>query len=900
MATRKKSPRPTENGSEADAGESQYLGERELIIIANPEAGLRAKSMGLTSVAGADVTPITNLIENEGIRLVPLFGLSEERIKSKVMEVASAAGATASSVEVPDLSVYYRVDAPDERLDELATQLLDNEAVEAAYVKPPGELPQFLNDMAPSPEDAPPTTPDFNARQRYLDAAPVGIDARHAWTLPGGGGAGVNIIDLEWAWRYSHEDLLQNQGGVVGGTQSNTLRARNHGTAVIGEIGGDRNSLGITGICPDARVSSIAFSMASSAAIRMAADRLNPGDIILLEIHRPGPRFNFQGRDDQLGYIAIEWWPDDFDAIQYAIGRGVIVVEAAGNGAENLDDAIYNTRPAGFPATWSNPFNRANRDSGAIVVGAGNPPAGTHGRNSEPNTGEQYVDRARCGFSNFGAVLDTQGWGWEVTTTGYGDLQGGANEDEWYTDQFSGTSSASPIIVGALGCVQGILRARGRTPLTPAQARDCLRSTGSAQQDAPGRPATQRIGNRPNLRQLINCADPRIVAKNPFKDFKNIKTEIKDFKDLKLELEKPQEKFFDKISDNIDPFQRFEEIIRRGGIGPQTGMGGSLEERVARLESIIMGKAQTPEAEAPGPETNCIDFTTEQPGNRPNPLSLQWATFLVMDHTGASKPNNRIVGWGGLKGLDCGFTLEIKLDRPCPTIEITLAHFSRPATVRAYNSDSTLAGTATMNVPQATPQTLTLSGTDIVRLRVESPQNEVLLLKLCCVSRPKKSEGKETIKIEKIEKLEKREGKEIIKIEKLEKPELKELKEKEFKEKDKDKDKEMKEGKELKDIKEIKEKDKEIRETGLKPPSSPGSTNDPASVEERLATLEQVVTEMAHFINPELRPDLDAGALTNEEDQGGAISALSQKLAKDATDAKQVKDNKDVEKLREY
>jgi hypothetical protein len=36
--------------------------------------------------------------------------------------------------------------------------------------------------------------------------------------------------------------------------------------------------------------------------------------------------------------------------------------------------------------------------------------------------------------------------------------------------------------------------------------RDLLRSTGSSQQDAPGRPATQRIGNCPNLRHLISSA----------------------------------------------------------------------------------------------------------------------------------------------------------------------------------------------------------------------------------------------------------------------------------------------------------------------------------------------------------------------------------------------------------
>jgi hypothetical protein len=213
----------------------------------------------------------------------------------------------------------------------------------------------------------------------------------------------------------------------------------------------------------------------------------------------PGPRFSFASRTDQRGYIAVEWWPDDFAAILNATSRGIIVVEAAGNGAENLDDAIYQTPGAGFPANWRNSFRRTNRDSGAVVVGAGAPPPGTHGRDHGP-------DRSRLDFSNWGALLDAQGWGREVTSCGYGDVQGGTNEDLLYTDTFSGTSSASPIVVGVIACIQGMAKARGRPVLTPAQVRNCLRSTGSPQQDAPGRPATQRIGNRPDIRAFATCA----------------------------------------------------------------------------------------------------------------------------------------------------------------------------------------------------------------------------------------------------------------------------------------------------------------------------------------------------------------------------------------------------------
>jgi hypothetical protein len=92
-----------------------------------------------------------------------------------------------------------------------------------------------------------------------------------------------------------------------------------------------------------------------------------------------------------------------------------------------------------------------------------------------------------------------------VTTTGYGDLQGGTNEDRWYTDRFRGTSSASAMVVGALGCLQGIVRAAALPSLDPSRARTLLKATGSTQQDAPDRSATQRIGNRPDLKDLITC-----------------------------------------------------------------------------------------------------------------------------------------------------------------------------------------------------------------------------------------------------------------------------------------------------------------------------------------------------------------------------------------------------------
>jgi hypothetical protein len=505
--------RQLSTGPAGDMSE-ELVAPPELIVIAKRDVALRARPDGVASASGSDVSGLSGLLADEDLRLEPLFGANEESIQRQTASLAPAA----ELGESPDLSVYYRVSAPPERLEELALQFAEMDEIDGAYVQPISAPPavavgteeqtiivsadevkiERLNDMEPSGEEAPPVSPDFTVRQGYLDAAPTGIDARHAWTLPGGRGNGVRIIDCEWGWRFNHEDLIQSQGGVLAGTNASD---DNHGTAVLGEISGDRNPFGITGIAEQAWIGAVSFTtLATPTAIKTAADRLGPGDIILLEIHRVGPRSR---------WLPIEWWPADFDAIRYAVGKGIVVVEAGGNGGENLDDPFYNTPQAGFPASWRNPLNPANPSSGAVMVGAGNPPSGTHGQTQFG--GDVLVDRARCNFSNYGSRVDAQGWGWLVTTTGYGDLQGTApppdtNKDLWYTDRFSGTSSASPIVVGALACVQGALKARGRIPLSPARARELLRATGSPQQDGPGRPRSQRIGNRPNLRQLIPAA----------------------------------------------------------------------------------------------------------------------------------------------------------------------------------------------------------------------------------------------------------------------------------------------------------------------------------------------------------------------------------------------------------
>ena len=189
--------------------------------------------------------------------------------------VVGACGRRIGSQIPPDLALFYRVEAEQGALHQLAQDLIANDLVDGAYITPTGAAPvdlQTLKKLKPKAKDAPPATADFVSRQGYLAMAPGGVDAQFAWTIPGGGGAGVRTIDCEWAWRFTHEDLLQNQGGVVAGTSSGDT---NHRTAVLGVISADRNSLGCTGIAPDAVISASSFSdQSSSQAIKAAADKL--------------------------------------------------------------------------------------------------------------------------------------------------------------------------------------------------------------------------------------------------------------------------------------------------------------------------------------------------------------------------------------------------------------------------------------------------------------------------------------------------------------------------------------------------------------------------------------------------------------------------------------------------
>jgi serine protease len=428
--------------------------------------------LGLTEAQiDADVAQAQLLVavEPQALGIVPLLTTKEE-----TLDQYKARGEQLSGEQLADLNLYFEVQLQPGttygKVEELLAELNRLLSVEIAYAEPPAEPAAVAQSFLPATELV---TPSFQNQQGYLNAAPQGIDALYAWGISGGKGQGVKIIDLEWAWRTTHEDMPPFF--YTGGTQSASINDRNHGTAVMGEMVAKDNGIGVTGIANQAQAGYESFaSQSTPSAITNASVAAGSGNVLLLEIHRQGPA-NGSPCDQncnpgQCDYIAIEYWQADYDAIAAATANGRIVVEAAGNGSSNLDDPAY-----------MNLFNRGVRDSKAILVAA------SLSTNLSPT----------C-WTNWGSRIDAHGWGENVVTMGYGNLYNGGTEDQWYTNTFSGTSSASPIVTGAAASLQGAARAASLADRSPLAMRQLIASTGT-----PQNPNAKNIGPRPNLRAAM-------------------------------------------------------------------------------------------------------------------------------------------------------------------------------------------------------------------------------------------------------------------------------------------------------------------------------------------------------------------------------------------------------------
>jgi hypothetical protein len=339
-------------------------------------SGVRLRGNRFVSESGANLSGLTSVLARyPGTRIQRLFERPEGVLAREKARIEAKAGR-----QQADKNLYYRlVLSKGTDAEALLDALNALAVVEISYAEP-----------LPSP---PPATPDFTGQQGYREAATDGIDADFAETVPGGTGANVRIIDIEYSWNQSHEDLSKATSALIANkTPDDPFNSNDHGTAVIGEMVADDNAFGVTGIAHGAALGLVNadneeddYDLADS--IDIAAANLSAGDVIIIEQQVSGPNGCMNGVS---GCVAVEWTQAYYDAIVSATSAGINVLEAAGNGNENLDDS----------ATYGSPFPDGRADSGAIIVGAG-----SGGCTSTSHT------RRRLNFSTFGSRVNLQGSG---------------------------------------------------------------------------------------------------------------------------------------------------------------------------------------------------------------------------------------------------------------------------------------------------------------------------------------------------------------------------------------------------------------------------------------------------------------------------------------------------------
>lgn len=407
---------------------------------------------------------------------------------------------TSAKEGLPDLSLWYQIVTDGElALNEGEGEGIDtfgsvdgvvNSKIQGPPPPPPGARPaRATRARTPLSHTQNFISPDYVPDQGYLGPQAVnnnGIEAEYSWTVPGGSGEGITVYDIEYGWTLNHEDWTREvkllMSGEDEGNQIENPFGPDHGTAVLGEMVSGDNGLGVKGISFDANPAvapelTTLYGSNRALAITLATADAKAGDVILLEMQTwvcGSRKFGPAEGDD-----------DVFEATKVAVANGITVVAAAGNGDVDLDSELCGSK-----------YDRSVRDSGAIIVGAGGSGVG--------GSGACNISRQKMWFSSYGSRVDVQGWGECVYSAGFGNLYTDPNSPgdatKWYTDSFSGTSSASPIVAGAVANIQGIAMRAFGAPLTPLEVRDLLKRTGTPQA---GSDQDQNIGPLVNLKSAI-------------------------------------------------------------------------------------------------------------------------------------------------------------------------------------------------------------------------------------------------------------------------------------------------------------------------------------------------------------------------------------------------------------
>ncbi|MGH1344151.1 MAG: S8 family serine peptidase [Nannocystales bacterium] len=443
--------------------------DHRLVVKFTDAAAVRRTDPGrVNSTTGLNMSTLEDLAVQTGLRLTPLFDAPPEAIDAFARRARERSGR-----EQPDLEGLFRVEL--ETAD--ATELRHvGDQLQALDVV---EFVSFQATHAPPPADIDPPTPDLTGFQDYRGESP-GMSFDDAIAL-GYDGSGIQVSDIEYAWTLSHEELedagIEPEPGAALGTNF-----ADHGTAVLGILVADVGDYGVDGLCPGSEVrvfpqyTPSGVDRAETAVLNALAGS-EPGDVVLFEMQIEGVQFAGA--------------PKEVDSVFWMLSRmatdaGILVVGAAGNGSVNLDAPTLE-------------FYRERGDSGALIVGAGEPDS-----------------LAPTDFSSYGSRVDVQAWGRDVFTTGYGTHASYGNDPrQRYDEGFGGTSSASALVTAASVLVLDAFAQAGRE-LSPTQLRQLLIATGTPQ--AEGVLVGPRINVGAAVRAVEDDGPPHVEFSAPSED----------------------------------------------------------------------------------------------------------------------------------------------------------------------------------------------------------------------------------------------------------------------------------------------------------------------------------------------------------------------------------------------
>lgn len=277
-------------------------------------------------------------------------------------------------------------------------------------------------------------TPDFEPLQTYLDepdARYQGMNVRKAWANQvTGKGARVHFSD--GGLFPNHEDLRGNPNLKIITLQPNGDPG--HGTKSAGILLATPNGIGMTGMCHASELYLYNNQARDASSYAQTPKDLlrhvEPGDIVA--INRQSANLNVLSTFLPSVHER-DWW-----AMAKALTeRGAVVIFAAGNGSTKTIADKGTTVSYGVDlSSWQYFHDHGEADT--IVVGA------CQSWDGKPHQYSNYSYPYRM----------LNAWGDSVATLGKGALQDKSADDRDYTDNYGGTSSATPLVTGALSLIQ--------------------------------------------------------------------------------------------------------------------------------------------------------------------------------------------------------------------------------------------------------------------------------------------------------------------------------------------------------------------------------------------------------------------------------------------------------------